>query len=93
MIVMFLVLKLYLGGHRFQDDREMETAVVGWLAAGDSFFYERRREIYIRRHDKLLTCGSAIRSELLWLMKVKKPQCLFWNYVPTDRVHFVCVRE
>ena len=44
-----------LGGHKFKDDREMETVVIRWLITQDTEFCQLGKKQIVPHHDKWLS--------------------------------------
>jgi ferredoxin-like protein FixX len=51
-------LKQNLGGHKFKDNQEVETAVTQRLIAQDMDLYQKRIEKLVTRYEKCLSCGG-----------------------------------
>ncbi|KAJ4429615.1 hypothetical protein ANN_21801 [Periplaneta americana] len=55
---LFLHLKKFLGGQRFDGDDEVKTAVREWFASQAGEFYNEGIERLVRRLDKCLNIGG-----------------------------------
>ena len=52
-----------LGGHKFKDDREMETVVIRWLIAHDTEFCQLGRKQLVPQYDKWLSyCEHNVKN-------------------------------
>jgi len=55
---LFLHLKKFLGGKRFDDDNDLKDAVQKWLTSQVAAFYEEGIQKLVPRYDKCLNNGS-----------------------------------
>jgi len=55
---LFLHLKKFLGGKRFDDDSDLKVAVQKWLTSQAVAFYEEGVQKFVPRYDKCLNNGS-----------------------------------
>lgn len=81
---MFSLLKQNPGGHRFKDNREVETAATRWLVAQDTDCFQQMEQ-FVLEYEKCLQCGgkcvakqwdsSTIKAELFLLyLKLQNPK-------------------
>ena len=55
---LFLHLKKFLGGKRFDDDEDLKDAVQKWLTSQAAAFYEEGTQKHLPRHDRRLNNGG-----------------------------------
>jgi len=55
---LFLHLKKFLGGKRFDDDEDLKDAVQKWLTSQSAAFYEEGTQKLVPRHAKCLNNGD-----------------------------------
>ena len=55
---LFLHLKKFLGGKRFDDDDDLKDAVQKWLTSHEAAFYEGGIQKLVTRYDKCLNNGG-----------------------------------
>ena len=62
---LFLHLKKFLGGKRFDDDDDLKDAVQKWLTSQAAAFYEEGIQKLVPRYDKcLINCGEYVKKYL-----------------------------
>lgn len=77
-----------LRGHKFQDDREVETVVIWWPITGDTDWYQQGKMWLVPRRN----CGggcmekyrdsSTFKYELLLLLKLKPHNMKAYTKLP-----------
>jgi histone-lysine N-methyltransferase SETMAR len=60
---LFLHLKKFLGGKRFEADDDMKDAVQKWLTSQTAIFYEEGIQKLVPRYDKCLNNDSVMCRE------------------------------
>ena len=67
---LFLHLKKFLGGKRFDDDDDLKDAVQKWLTPQAPAFYEEGIQNLVPRYDKCLNNGGE-----WWKYSLKNVEC------------------
>ena len=62
---LFLHLKKFLGGKRFDDDDDLKDAVQKWLTSQAAAFYEECIQNFVPRYDKCLNNGGEYLEKYL----------------------------
>jgi hypothetical protein len=86
---LFTALKQNLGGHKFKDDREVQTVVTRWLITQDTDWYRQWVEKLVTRYDKWLSCGEDY-VEMQWGCRTIKRKLFLLEAKITNPEHTQC---